>query len=401
MISFNEAYNLTFEHIQPLPGEVVPLLLAEGRITEQDLLAKVDVPSLDVSLKDGYAILAADISTASAATPVSLKLAGSVAAGGQWQGTLSRGEAIRILSGAPLPGGADTVVAEEFTRSMRGSIQVVEFTEAGRNILRRGTDIRLGQLAVRTGHRLTPTVIGFLAAAGWQEIAVTRQPRVAILATGDEVLAPGQPLVQGKLYASNLFTLAAWCRHFGFPVQTYVLQDEEELIRRVLADCLEQYDAVLTSGGAWKGEHDLVVKILDELGWRKIYHQIRMGPGKAVGFGLFNNKPVFCLPGGPPSNHMAFLQLALPGLQKLAGYPHPGFTQVPAILTERITGQLDWTQFIHGRLEKENQHLIFHPLRIKSRLQEMAQTEAVARIPEGLEELPANSPIMVQVLNSL
>jgi len=398
MISFDEAYNLTLGNIQPLPGEDVPLLLAEGRITDQDLLARVDVPSLDVSLKDGYAILAVDISTASVATPVTLKLAGSVAAGGQWQGTLNPGEAIRILSGAPLPGGADTVVAEEFTRSMPGFVQVVEFTEAGRNILRRGTDIHAGQLVVPAGQRLNPTVIGYLAAAGFQEIPVTRQPRVAILATGDEVLAPEQPLVQGKLYASNLFTLAAWCRHFGYPVKTYVLQDDAELIRRVLADCLEQFDAVLTSGGAWKGEHDLVVKILDDLGWRKIYHRIRMGPGKAVGFGLFNNKPVFCLPGGPPSNHMAFLQLALPGLQKLAGDPQPGFTQVPAVLAERVTGQVDWTQFIHGRLEKENQHFVFHPLRMKSRLQEMAQTEAVARIPEGLDELKANSPIVVQVL---
>ena len=130
----------------------------------------------------------------------------------------------------------------------------------------------------------------------------------------------------------------------------------------------------------------------------KFYHRVRMGPGKAVGFGLFNNKPVFCLPGGPPSNHMAFIQLALPGLQLLAGEPHPGFSQVPAVLAERVTGQSDWTQFIHGRLEKENQQFIFHPLRMKSRLQEMAQTEAVARIPEGLEELPANSPIMVQVI---
>ena len=400
MISFDEAYRLTLENIRPLPEEEVELLLGEGRIAGQDLLAKVDLPSLDVSLKDGYAILAADIHPASQANPVCLKLKGSVAAGGEWQGTVNPGEAVRILSGAPIPGGADAVVAEEFTRSLPGAIQVMEYIEPGRNILRRGTDIKSGQQVVSARQRLHPTVIGYLAAAGYQAIPVIRQPQVAILATGDEVLAPDQPPVEGKLYASNIYTLAAWCRHFGFSVKMYVLQDDWGEIRRVLVDCLRQYDAVLTSGGAWKGEHDLVVKILDDLGWKKIFHRVRMGPGKAVGFGLFQDKPVFCLPGGPPSNHMAFLQLGLPGLQKLAGDANPGLPQVSAVLAERVTGQLDWTQFIHGRLERENQHYIFHPLRIQSRLQEMAQTEAVARITEGREELPANSPIMVQVLNT-
>jgi molybdopterin molybdotransferase len=168
----------------------------------------------------------------------------------------------------------------------------------------------------------------------------------------------------------------------------------------VLSTCLEQFDAVLTSGGAWKGEHDLVVQILDALGWQKIYHRVRMGPGKAVGFGLFQNKPVFCLPGGPPSNHMAFVQLALPGLQKLAGEPQPGLPQASAVMDETISGQLDWTQFIHGRLVRENQRLLFRPLKYRSRLQEMAHTQAIARIPEGQKELSADSTLMVQVLGN-
>ncbi len=155
---------------------------------------------------------------------------------------------------------------------------------------------------------------------------------------------------------------------------------------------------MLTSGGAWKGEHDLVVQILDVLGWDKVFHRVRMGPGKAVGFGLFQGKPVFCLPGGPPSNHMAFIQLGLPGLQKLAGEPKPGLPQLVATLAETITGQTDWTQFVHGRLKHDNHDVYFQLLKYRSRLQEMAHTEAIARIPEGLDKISADSMLTVQVL---
>ncbi len=398
MISYNSAYQLTLEHILPLPAETMDLLSASGRIAGENFLARVDSPSLDVSLKDGYAILSADIDRASPAAPVTLKLVGSIAAGDAWTGVLARGEAVRILSGAPLPQGADAVVAEEYTQALPGTVQVLRDAEPGRNVLPRGTDVQTGQLVVRAGQRLTPTLIGLIAAAGCHQAQVIRRPRVAILATGDEVLAPGQPLIQGKLYASNLFTLAAWCRQYGFDVETFVLRDDAEIIRPALLACLDEYDAILTSGGAWKGEHDLVVNILDGLGWQKIYHRVRMGPGKAVGFGLYQNKPVFCLPGGPPSNHIAFLQLGLPGLQKLAGDPRPGLPQVLAVMAETVSGQSDWTQFIHGHLMTEDQRVLFQPLKYHSRLQEMAHTDAIAMIPEGVEELPASSIVRVQVL---
>ncbi len=400
MIAFDQAYQLTLAHIRPLALETVDLLHAAGRIAGQDFLARVDSPSLDVSLKDGYALLAADIQGAGPQSPVQLKLVGSIAAGDDWHGAIGPGEAVRILSGAALPQGTDAVVAEEFTQALAGAIQILKQTDAGRNVLPQGSDVHSGQLMVSAGQKLYPTLIGLLAAAGHHQAQVVGRPRVAILATGDEVLAPGQPLVQGKLYASNLFTLAAWCLHYGFEVETLVLRDDAEIIRPALLDCLERFDAVLTSGGAWKGEHDLVVQILDQLGWQKVYHRVRMGPGKAVGFGLFEGKPVFCLPGGPPSNHMAFVQLALPGLHKLAGEPKPGLPQVCAVMADAISGQVDWTQFVHGRLVQEDQRLLFQPMKYKSRLQEMAQTEAIACIPEGLEMIPAGSQVMVQALTS-
>jgi len=398
MISYKQAYQLTLEHIQPLGDETVDLIAAVGRITAEDLRGRVDSPSVDVSLKDGYAIHSVDIANALSTKPVRLKLIGTVAAGGKWDGEVQRSEALRILSGAPVPLGADAIVSEEFTEMLGKFVEVTGDASPGRNILNRGTDVWIGQLLVSKGDRLHPPVVGFLAAAGYQRMPVIKQPRIAILAIGDEVIAPGQPLVDGKLYASNLTTLAAWCVQFGFGVETFVVGDSEIEIRDTLESCLEKYDALLTSGGTWKGERDLVVRVLDRLGWEKIYHRVRIGPGKAIGFGLYKEKPVFCLPGGPPSNQMAFLQLALPGLQKMAGYKKFGLPQCTAQMSEDIHGQINWTQFMHGCLSKKPYGIIFHPKKPKSRLQNMANAEAIVAIPEGQDTISKSSPVQVQLL---
>jgi molybdopterin molybdotransferase len=243
--------------------------------------------------------------------------------------------------------------------------------------------------------------VGLLAAAGHASVPVYRRPRVAILATGDEVIAPGVPLTPGKLYASNVATLAAWCTGAGLAVSARILPDVREAILAGLQECAAEHDAILTSGGAWNSDRDLVVRLLDELGWHKHYHRVRMGPGKAVAFGLWQGKPVFCLPGGPPSNHMAFLQLALPGLGRLEGRTRPGLPVQAARLASAVRGQREWTQFIHGRLEWSPEGLIVYPMHLKSRLQEMAGTEAIIQVPEGVEQIPAGAMIDVQLLAPL
>jgi len=270
---------------------------------------------------------------------------------------------------------------------------------AGRNILIRGSDVKKGQVLAQQGDLLYPTRIGFLAAAGYHEIPVYRNPSVAIIATGDEVISPGMRMCEGKVFASNLVTLAAWCKRYGFEPFTVVVPDDEALLEENLITCLESHDAVLSSGGAWKGERDLIVKILDRLGWEKIYHRVRIGPGKAIGFGIFQGKPVFCLPGGPPSNHMAFLQLAFPGVQRLAGWGEPGLSQISAHLSENLSGQIDWTQFVHGKIERGEFGLEFSPIKYLSRLQMMADTDGIVMIPEGVETLHKGEQVPVQILH--
>lgn len=399
LISFAQALQLTLETITPLNPETVPLSGLVNRVVAGDLYALVNSPASDVSLKDGYAVHSADIAQAGPDKPMQLRVMGLISAGGHFAGEIPPGSAVRILSGARIPPDAEAVVAEEFTHCHDGELTVMAPAEPGRNILPRGADIQIGQQLVSAGTLLCqPAQIGLLAAAGYSQAPVVRQPRVAIIATGDEVIAPGQVLDEGKVFASNLVTLAAWCSLYGFSTTVSVIKDEAEAIREQLLAAIANHDAILTSGGAWRGDRDLVVKVLDQLDWQKIYHRVKLGPGKAVGFGLWQGKPVFCLPGGPPSNQMAFMQLGLPGLQRLAGYRRTGLTRVRARLAQSVSGQEDWTQFLEGCFEDTAEGLLFRPVKHSSRLQTMATTEGLLEIPEGTAQLPAGAMVQVQLL---
>jgi molybdopterin molybdotransferase len=216
---------------------------------------------------------------------------------------------------------------------------------------------------------------------------------VAIIATGDEVILPGQRLTEGKLYASNLLTLNAWCIRYGMKTTLNIVGDDAKVIMEKLKQAAETHDAVLTSGGAWTGDRDLVAQMLKELNWHEVYHRVRIGPGKAIGFGLLYQKPVFILPGGPPSNLIAFLQLALPGLFRLAGHQQPQLPQKLVRLTETVMGHSDWTQFIFGRFEYKNGIEGFCPIEKASRLKSIAEAEGIISIPEGTDHISAGSDV--------
>ncbi len=399
LTSYTHALQLTLEAILPLDSELVCLSQLAGRVTAADIYARVDSPSLDASLKDGYAVRSADIACATSENPVRLHRAGFVSAGDKFEGEVRPGTAVRILSGAGIPAGADAVVSEEFTSEDGVSVIVMNHAEPGRNILRRGSDVGQGQRLIAAGTTLRPAQIGLLAAGGHHQAPVTRRPQVAVIATGDEVIAPGETLAAGKLFASNLVTLAAWCSWYGMGATTSVVKDEVTSLRDYLLRALATSDAILTSGGAWSGDRDLVIGVLDDLGWQKVYHRVRIGPGKAVGFGLWQGKPVFCLPGGPPSNQMAFLQLGLPGLMKLGGYRQPGLAEMVVKLGHSVSGQKDWTQFLEGSIQEMDTGIVFYPFKMRSRLQSMAETEGILELPEGVTSISAGATVRVQVLS--
>lgn len=398
-VGLEEALEMTLSRVRTLPAEAVDLGESVDRVVSEDLTSLVDSPSVDASLKDGYAVLSREVASASPERPVRLVLAGVMAAGGGRDIQVTPGTTVRILTGAKIPSGADAVVSEEFVTASGDEVVVEIFAEPGRNILARGSDVARGRIVVRKGSRLTPGMVGILAAAGHSRIPVFRNPYVAILATGDEVVAPGQPLPEGKLYASNITTLGAWCRRYRMRTRMEIVRDDPDEIHQALNALAAEADAVVTSGGAWTGDRDMVVQILERLGWEQAFHRIRIGPGKAVGFGTLGGKPVFILPGGPPSNLMGFLQIALPGLLKLGGHERPALPVMPARTADDLRGaHAHWTQFIFGMIEKREDLPVFHPLKGASRLKSMAEAEAVAAIPEGETRIPAGTVIPVQML---
>ena len=398
-IGLDEALRMTLECIDPLDIEKVSLLDSLNRALAADVHAKVDSPSVDASLKDGYAVISRQVEGASRDRPINLKLVGFQAAGGNEDVAVPPGTTVRVLTGAKIPPGADAVVAEEFVSVSEETITFHRDAEPGRNILPKSSDVASGKVVAHRGTVVSPGLVGLLAAAGHDRLSVIRCPDVAIIATGDEVVAPGQPLPEGKLFASNITTLGGWCRRFGMRPHLAVVKDQARQIGEALSRYAEKTDAIITSGGAWTGDRDLVAQILEELGWRRVFHRIRIGPGKAVGFGLLQDKPVFILPGGPPSNLMGFLQIALPGLLKLAGHRHCRLACINVRLATRLSGRtMDWTQFIYGTLEPSADLPVFHALRGNSRLRSMAEAQAVVAIPEGELELASGAVVAAQVL---
>jgi molybdopterin molybdotransferase len=396
--SYTEALGLVLENIKPLSEETVPLAEATDRVLTRDLYAAVDSPSVNASLKDGYAVMSKDLERARKQNPVALRLTGSVAAGASGEPRVTPGTAVRVLTGARLPEGADAVLPDELSTPEGDVVLLRSPTEPGRNILPKGFDVTAGNLVLAAGSVLTPGMAGLLAAAGHGEIPVFRRVKAAVLATGDEVVAPGRPLSKGKLFASNMVTLSAWCRRYHMDTETEVVPDDWGSIRKAIEKAVDSHDAILTSGGAWFGDRDMVSKVLDQLGWKKDFHRARMGPGKAVGFGILRETPVFILPGGPPSNLIAFLEIALPGLLKLGGRNNPCLPSVTVTLPETLTGMKEWTQFIFGRIDIQDDKTWFIPLEGKSRLRSMAEAEGIVSIPEGIETLPEGSEVKAQVL---
>lgn len=277
LIGYSEALSLTLGNISSLDRETVGLSECQDRVAACDLNALVDSPSVDASLKDGFAVCSSDIEDASNENPVTLQLLGTAAAGTPFAGSMRNMCAVRILTGGKIPHGADAVVAEEFTTIDGDTVIVTSHSEAGRNIFLRGKDVTSGECLVRRGTRLSPGLVGILAAAGHNGVPVFQRPRVAMIATGDEVVMPGRPLPEGKVHASNLATLNAWCRRFGMAVTMEQVSDDPELIKGRIVHAMESADALITSGGAWTGDRDLVAAMLEQLGWTRYFHRIRIG----------------------------------------------------------------------------------------------------------------------------
>jgi molybdopterin molybdotransferase len=315
MLSVAEARTRICAAFHPLGSEQVGLMQGLARVLAEDAAARVTQPPADVSAMDGYAVRAADVAT----VPARLKVVGHAPAGGSYDGTLRPGEAVRIFTGGPLPAGADTIIIQEDTVAEGGQVTVKEGAAAGTYVRRAGLDFRAGEVLLKKGRLLTARDIGIAAAMNLPWLRVTRRPRVAILATGDEVVMPGEPLGANQAVSSNGLSLAAFVTACGGePIHLGIAPDDRAVLT-AMASAAVGADLLVTSGGASVGEHDLVQSALGEAGMEMDFWKIAMRPGKPLMFGRIGPTPVLGVPGNPVSTLVCALMYLKPAIAVMLG----------------------------------------------------------------------------------
>ena len=317
-LSVEEAQEEILRCISVLGPERAPVLAALDRVLAEEIVADRDIPPLDNSAMDGFAFRAADL-TADGVTR--LKVVGGAPAGYAPAHTISAGQSVRIMTGAPIPSGADTVVRFEDTVADEGWVDIVRAPRPGANIRQAGEDVRAGQVVLRPGKVLRPQEIGMLSALGRVEVVVRRRPRVVVLPTGDEVVPPSQVPGPGQIRDANSYTLAAQVLRFGGAARVLdVARDDESALRRALGEAVGQRaDLILTSGGVSVGDYDLVKRVLESEGEMRFW-SLNMKPGRPMAFGIVGGVPLLGLPGNPVAVMIGSELFVRPALLKMQGH---------------------------------------------------------------------------------
>jgi molybdopterin molybdotransferase len=360
MISVEEALSRILSYVEVLPAEDRPLLEALGQVLADDASSSFDIPPSDNTAMDGYAVRAADTTGATAEAPVQLGVIGEVAAGYTFDGAVAPGSAVRIMTGAPVPTGADAIVPFEETdepfetapsgvRRMTAEVKVFKGAEIGANIRRAGEDVQAGQIVVPRGTVLRPSEIGVIASVGTAAVKVIRRPVVAVLSTGDELLEPGQPRSGARIYDSNAHSVSALVRRYGgMPLVLGIAKDTVEDLTAKIHQGLAA-DLLITSAGVSRGDYDIVKDVLTREGEIDFW-TVAMKPGKPLAFGCFQKDgrriPHIGLPGNPVSAMVAFEIFGRPAMIKMMGKSDWRRPIVRAMALERIVNRNDPRLFL-------------------------------------------------------
>lgn len=320
LLSVEEALAIALEPVNYVGDERVDLLSALGRVIAEDIYAPLDIPLEANSAMDGYAVRAEDVASASIESPVVLTVVEDLPAGYVARKSLGQGEAIRIMTGAPIPDGADAVVMVEVTERVEDNrVKIFESAKVGQSIRPRGEDVHAGDLLIKRGSELGSAEIGLLASCQRPFVLVARRPTVAIISTGDELVEIEQPLMPGKIVNSNSYSLAALVRTAGaIPIIQPIARDNEEEIRKAIETATSS-DFMVSSGGVSVGDYDYVKSVLQSLGADIRFWRVSMKPGKPIAFGTLKGRPYFGLPGNTVSSMLSFLLFVKPAIKKAMG----------------------------------------------------------------------------------
>ncbi|MFQ5480227.1 MAG: gephyrin-like molybdotransferase Glp [Thermodesulfobacteriota bacterium] len=403
MLKIDEALKMILAEIRPLGREIVNIEDSAGRVLAEDITAKRGNPPWDNSAMDGYALHSADVAAASGERPVQLKVLYDLPAGGVPEGPVGAGEAVRIMTGAPTPVGADAVVMVEQTRKAgENAVEILRPVKLGANIRKKGEDFKEGENVISAGTSIRPAEILMLATMGREKIPVYKRPSVAVVSTGDELVDINVTPAPGKITNSNGYALTSLVKDTGAKcVNLGIAGDNREKLNEKFTEAAE-HDLVISSGGVSVGDYDLVKEVMKDLGSEMKFWKVAMKPGKPLAFGLMGGKPAFGLPGNPVSSMVAFEQFVRPALLKMAGRSDIFKKTFAARLTSPIRKKPGRVNFLRGTLTSKDGEYLATPLQGQGSgmITSMVRAEIFIIVPEEATEVEAGEMVMIQPLGN-
>ncbi len=406
MVSVEDALNLIKEslgHIGPIGVEEVSLLEALGRVLAEDVYAKVDSPPFDRSTVDGYAVDAKDVYGASESEPACLIVSGKAEVGSSPTAEAGSGRCVETATGAMLARGANAVVMVEYTKRVDGKIYVYRSVAPGENVSQTGSDITAGDVVIRKGKLISPSDIAVLAALGYNSVKVYRKPRIAVLSTGNELVEPGKPLPQGKVYDVNGYVITAMLKEIGTDVDFLgIVPDDYQTIKQSIEHVLQRYDVVVTSGSTSAGLGDVIYKVFAEHG-AVIVHGLKLRPGKPTVIAVSHGKLLIGLPGFPLSAMMVFMNVVRPLISKMCGVERSErHTLVKARMAYRMDAGKGVRELIPVQLIETEGGLVAYPIVLGSgSASAIAIADGFIEVPEDKQYIEEYEVVSVKLLSQL
>jgi molybdenum cofactor synthesis domain-containing protein len=398
MISVAEAIQIIRQQTVPLPTERVRIEQTLRRVLAADVIADTDLPPFDRAQMDGYAVRAEDVKE----TPARLRIVGESAAGRGWHHQLEEGQAVRIMTGAPVPAGADSVQQVELTTELKDGtvVELLETVEIGKSIVKRGSEITAGEVVLRAGTPINAAMMAVLAAFGYAQVEVFRKPRVAVLATGSELVPVDQKPGQDQIRDSNNYSISAYAELAGAITERMpVTGDDTSLLKKQIAEAAKRCEVIVTSGGVSMGVYDVTKAALKELGAEIFFERVALRPGKPTVFArLPNGTLVFALPGNPVSVSVTFNLFARTAMLAMQGAAEPELKRETAVLARSVKGTVDRESYLPAQLTtNDDAELVAFPLKWggSSDFVAFALTTALVVVPANVKAIEAGSLVSV------
>jgi molybdopterin molybdotransferase len=397
MIPVNQAIGIVIDRTPKLDHEPVELSDALGRILAEDIVADSDLPPFNRAQMDGYAVRAADVAN----TPARLQIVGESAAGKGWHHEMKAGEAVRIMTGAPVPAGADAVQQVELTREVDSNaiVEILEPVDVGRSVVKQAAEIKAGETVLRTGEDINAAMIAALASFGYARVKVGRRPRVTVMATGSELVDVNQKPGADQIRDSNNYTIAAYAKLSGAAIERLPLAgDDPEELKRQIATAAERSDVLITSGGVSMGVYDFTKAALKELGAEVFFERVSLRPGKPTVFARLGKTLIFGLPGNPVSVAVTFNLFARTALRVMQGAREATLPKDTAVLTSKVKGSIDRESYLPAVLRTDEKGTqLAEPLKWggSSDFVAFARAAALINLPAGMKSLEAGERVKI------